>query len=50
MIREFIETDCAADIGLDKLRRAIERETDRLEHVRDPFLLVGSRSKAAWPT
>src|SRR5262249_22288332 len=36
-IREFIETDCEANVGLDKLRRVLERETDRLEHLRDPF-------------
>jgi internalin A len=37
VIREFIETDCEANFGLDALRRAIERETDRLEHVCDRF-------------
>ncbi len=36
-IRDFIQTDCEADLGLDILRRAIERETDRLDHLRDPF-------------
>jgi internalin A len=36
-IAGFIETDCAADQGLDDLRNAVVRETDRLEHVRDPF-------------
>ncbi|MEA5466054.1 leucine-rich repeat domain-containing protein, partial [Leptothoe sp. PORK10 BA2] len=36
-IREFIQTDCEAEIATDTLRAAIERETDRLEHLRDPF-------------
>ena len=36
-IREFIQTDCKADIGIDQLQIAIERETDRLEHLRDAF-------------
>lgn len=36
-IREFIQTDCEANIGIDQLRTVIERETDRLEHLRDPF-------------
>jgi internalin A len=36
-IREFIETDCESTIGFDALRHAIERETDRLEHVHDRF-------------
>ena len=36
-ICDFIKTDCEARIGIDKLRDAIERETDRLEHLRDPF-------------
>jgi internalin A len=36
-IRDFIHTDCEADTGLETLRRAIERETDRLEHLRDAF-------------
>ncbi len=36
-IRDFIKTDCADGTGLDQLRRAIERETDRLEHLRDAF-------------
>ncbi|HEX8179047.1 MAG TPA: COR domain-containing protein [Pyrinomonadaceae bacterium] len=37
VIREFIKTDCADCTGLAELRRAIERETDRLEHLRDAF-------------
>ena len=32
-----IETDCDGRIGLDELRKAIERETDRLKHLRDAF-------------
>jgi internalin A len=36
-IRDFIFTDCEANIGIDKLQRAIERETNELEHLRDPF-------------
>jgi internalin A len=36
-VRGFIQTDCDAEIGLDELRQAILHETDRLEHLRDPF-------------
>ena len=36
-IREFIATDCETGQGIDHLRTAIERETDALEHLRDPF-------------
>jgi internalin A len=36
-IREFITTDCETGQGIDHLRVAIERETDALEHLRDPF-------------
>ncbi|HLL73914.1 MAG TPA: COR domain-containing protein [Pyrinomonadaceae bacterium] len=36
-IREFIKTDCKAGTGVTELRRAVERETDRLEHLRDAF-------------
>lgn len=36
-IRAFIRTDCKAKMGLDQLRKAIEQETDRLEHLRDDF-------------
>jgi internalin A len=36
-IREFIKTDCEDGTGLEKLRKAIERETDRLENLRDAF-------------
>jgi internalin A len=38
VIREFIRTDCDdLPIGINELRQAIERETDRLEHLRDAF-------------
>ena len=37
VIRDVIKTDCADGIGRDKLLKGIERETDRLEHLRDPF-------------
>jgi internalin A len=36
-IKDFIETDCEDDLGLDKLYLAIERETDCLKHLRDAF-------------
>jgi internalin A len=36
-IREFTRTDCADGTGVEQLRKAIERETDRLEHLRDAF-------------
>jgi internalin A len=36
-IGEFIKTDCEDGAGLEQLRKAIERETDRLEHLRDAF-------------
>jgi internalin A len=36
-IRGFIQTDCEAGMGMDDLREAILQETDRLEHLRDPF-------------
>lgn len=39
-IREFIKTDCKAGkdgLGITQLRRVVERETDRLEHLRDAF-------------
>ncbi|MCY6493974.1 COR domain-containing protein [Leptolyngbya sp. GGD] len=36
-ICEFIATDFEAEIGTDQLRTAIERETDRLEHLRLAF-------------
>jgi internalin A len=36
-IRDFVKTDCADGTGISALRTAIERETDRLEHLRDAF-------------
>lgn len=36
-IRDFVPTDCEARSGLEDLRKAIVLETDRLEHLRDPF-------------
>lgn len=36
-IRDFIKTDCSDGTGLKELRKAIERETDRLTHLRDAF-------------
>ncbi|MFQ4136021.1 COR domain-containing protein [Nodosilinea sp. PGN35] len=36
-IRGFLQTDCETGFGIDQLRTAIERETDALEHLRDPF-------------
>jgi internalin A len=36
-IREFIRTDCKSGTGIVQLRRLIEHETDRLEHLRDAF-------------
>ncbi|WP_169617268.1 COR domain-containing protein [Nodosilinea sp. P-1105] len=36
-IRGFLQTDCETGFGIDQLRAAIERETDALEHLRDPF-------------
>ena len=36
-IREFIQTDCEDNLGIDNLLRAIQRETDRLDHLRDLF-------------
>jgi internalin A len=37
VIRDFIKTDCEKGFGISKLRKAIEIETDRLEHLRDAF-------------
>jgi internalin A len=37
LIRDVIKTDCADSTGIADLRKAIERETDRLEHLRDAF-------------
>lgn len=36
-IRDVIKTDCEDETGIDELHKVIERETDRLEHLRDPF-------------
>jgi len=36
-IRGFAQTDCETQLGLEELRQAILHETDRLEHLRDPF-------------
>jgi len=36
-IRDFIRTDCEDGTGIEELRHAVERETDRLEHLRDAF-------------
>jgi internalin A len=36
-IREFVKTDCDDGFGFDELRKAITRETDRLQHLRDAF-------------
>ncbi|MGG6264822.1 COR domain-containing protein [Leptolyngbya sp. AN03gr2] len=36
-IRDFIPTDFEAEIGIEQLQSAIERETDRLDHLRAPF-------------
>ena len=36
-IREFIETDCQDSTGIDILRDGIRRETDGLQHLREPF-------------
>jgi internalin A len=36
-VREFIETDCRDQTGVEELNETILRETDRLEHLRDAF-------------
>jgi internalin A len=36
-IREFVRTDCKSGVGITELRRLVERETDKLEHLRDAF-------------
>jgi internalin A len=36
-IRAFVQTDCEDGTGLDELGRLIREQTDRLEHLRDPF-------------
>lgn len=37
VVREFLKTDCGDGTGLKQLRKTIEQETDRLEHLRDAF-------------
>ena len=37
IIKGFIKTDCKTNCGIEELRKAIEIETDRLEHLRDAF-------------
>ena len=37
IVRGFIETDCKDRTGIEELKKAIIRETDRLEHLRDAF-------------
>src|SRR4029077_19828969 len=36
-IRAFVMSDCADESGIDQLKDVIERETDRLDHLRDRF-------------
>jgi internalin A len=36
-IRGFFPTDCESGFGLEEITQAIQRETDRLEHLRDLF-------------
>jgi internalin A len=36
-VREFVKTDCKTGDGIEELREAVQRETDRLEHLRDAF-------------
>jgi internalin A len=36
-ICDFVKTDCEDATGIEELRRTVERETDRLEHLRDAF-------------
>jgi internalin A len=36
-ICEFVKTDCEDATGVEELRRVVERETDKLEHLRDAF-------------
>ncbi|NEQ52141.1 MAG: GTP-binding protein, partial [Leptolyngbya sp. SIO3F4] len=36
-ICEFVQTDCELGIGIDELQSVLKQETDRLEHLRDPF-------------
>ncbi|MET0646464.1 MAG: COR domain-containing protein [Pyrinomonadaceae bacterium] len=36
-VREFVRTDCKDATGIEELRRVVERETDKLGHLRDAF-------------
>jgi internalin A len=36
-IREFVKTDCEDATGIKELRRIVEYQTDKLEHLRDAF-------------
>jgi internalin A len=36
-IREFVKTDCEDATGIEELRRIVEYQTDKLEHLRDAF-------------
>ena len=36
-IRAFVKTDCEDGTGIAELHETVERETDRLEHLRDAF-------------
>jgi internalin A len=36
-IREFVKTDCEDVHSIEELRKVIDRETDRLKHLRDRF-------------
>ena len=36
-IREFVRTDCWEEIGIEKLREAVQQETDALPDLRTPF-------------
>lgn len=36
-IREFVKTDCEDARSIEELRKVIDRETDRLKHLRDRF-------------
>jgi len=36
-VRDFVKTDCKSGVGIEELRKALKRETERLEHLRDAF-------------
>jgi internalin A len=44
-IKAVVETDCASGIGLGELKMTIERETDRLDGLRDAFPAAWFRIK-----